>query len=62
MQQFLLYSAEYEYCNLGHNHEIKPAIYRVPSKEETINAQTYIKYSCDEASVTRYCWNGLVVE
>lgn len=41
MDQFIIKSAQYETCNLGHKHMTAKATYKVPSEEEATKARTF---------------------
>lgn len=41
MNQFLYKEAEYKKCDMGHLHQISPAVYRIPSLDETKKARCW---------------------
>ena len=41
LESFLISKAEQETCNLGHVHQTKPAVYRVPTRKETNLLRVY---------------------
>jgi hypothetical protein len=54
VEQFLIVSEEYKICNLGHKHLTNPAIYRIPSKEETKQSRTFRTIEGDYLPLTQY--------
>jgi hypothetical protein len=41
MDQFLISKAEHKTCDMGHAHEVKPEVFRIPTAEETKAARCY---------------------
>lgn len=46
MDELLIKPAVFDTCNLGHQHEIAPPIYRIPTKEETEALREYHCVDC----------------
>ena len=57
-KHFLSVAAEFETCNLGHEHQVKQAVYRIPSEEEQKKYQT----RCDEDGELVYLFKDETME
>lgn len=67
-EKFLIKEAEYKTCNLNCEHLISPAVFRIPTKEETKPLETYRKndeagslYLCCDDKEVGQMWYGKII-
>lgn len=53
MGQFLSEPPKNEICNLGHTHQIAPAVYSIPTQQQTNQARTYCDYSTEPTTLRK---------
>ena len=58
MESLLVSPAEIKTCDLGHEHIVKEAIYRIPSEEERHSLQTYLDEDGNRKPLTGDWDNG----